>query len=95
MKVFGRGESGASWPPFRVSAGTLAIWGVVLLAVLVAYRDVWPWLLTEWRDNPYYSHGALVPVLSLFLIWLSRRRATSWLGSRLSARSSSRSARSS
>jgi len=49
------------------------VWGGVLLALVVAYRDVWPWLFTEWRDNPYYTHGILVPLLSLFLIWRGRQ----------------------
>jgi len=83
FNVFTRGDSTGSRGPTRISVSTLAIWVVVLLAVLIAYRDMWPWLLTEWRDNPYYSHGALVPVLSIFLIWHRRealdvRRPSNW-----------------
>jgi exosortase len=67
----------------RPSPTTLVVCAGVVLAVLIAYRDVWPWLLSEWRDNPYYSHGVLVPLLSLFLAWRSRavlaaRRPSNW-----------------
>jgi exosortase len=67
----------------RPSPTTIAVALGVVLALLLAYRDVWPWLLSEWRDNPYYSHGVLVPLLSLFLVWRSRaaiaaRRPSNW-----------------
>ncbi len=66
------------------SLGPAALAGAIVLAVGVAYRDVWPWLLSEWRDNPYYTHGVLVPLLSLFLVWRARDalalRAPSLLG---------------
>lgn len=81
-KVFTRDEDGGR-RLFGLPLPTLALWTGVALAVLVTYRDLWPWLLTEWRDNPYYSHGVLVPLLSLFLLWRSRdalalRRPSNW-----------------
>lgn len=54
------------------SPTTIAVTIGVILAVVIAYRDVWPWLISEWQDNPYYSHGVLVPLLSLFLVWRAR-----------------------
>src|SRR3954453_19737811 len=82
-KSFPRGAGGGAAGPLGLPASVLAIWGAVLLVVVIAYRDVWPWLLTEWRDNPYYSHGILVPLLSLFLIWhrraaLAKRSSSNW-----------------
>ena len=67
----------------RPSPTTIAVIVGVVLAVLLAYRDVWPWLIHEWQNNPYYSHGALVPLLSLFLFWrarnaLEQRGASNW-----------------
>src|SRR3954454_21132774 len=56
----------------RPSRNTIIVFTGVLLALLVTYRDVWPWLIHEWQYNPYYSHGALVPLLSLFLVWRAR-----------------------
>ena len=61
-KSFPRGAGGGAAGPLGLPTSVLAIWGAVLLVVVIAYRDVWPWLLTEWRDNPYYSHGVLVPL---------------------------------
>jgi exosortase len=85
LKGFTRGPDGNLGAPWLggLSLTALAVWGGVLLAVAVAYRDVWPWLLAEWRDNPYYSHGPLVPLLALFLIWrgrnaLASRRPSNW-----------------
>jgi exosortase len=85
LKGFTRGPDGNLGAPWLggLSLTALAVWGGVLLAVAVAYRDVWPWLLAEWRDNPYYSHGPLVPLLALFLIWrgrnaLANRRPSNW-----------------
>ncbi|HEY7062730.1 MAG TPA: exosortase/archaeosortase family protein [Chloroflexota bacterium] len=65
-----------SWSVVGTAAG-------VILALALAYRDVWPWLIDEWQKNPYYSHGALVPLLSLFLVWqgrgaLAARRPSNW-----------------
>ena len=67
----------------RPSRNALLVFAGVVLALLVTYRDVWPWLIHEWRDNPYYSHGMLVPLLSLFLIWrgrdaLAQRTTDNW-----------------
>jgi exosortase len=67
----------------RPSRNTLLVLAGVVVALLVTYRDIWPWLINEWHYNPYYSHGALVPLLSLFLVWrsrdaLARRSASNW-----------------
>jgi exosortase len=85
LNAFTRGPDGNPRAPWLagLSLTALAVWGGVLLAVAIAYRDVWPWLLAEWRDNPYYSHGPLVPLLALFLIWrgrnaLASRRPSNW-----------------
>lgn len=47
---------------------------LTLLALLVAlYWKVLPPLVTQWWDDPNYSHGFLVPLFGLYLVW--RRRA--------------------
>ncbi len=49
--------------------------GVALLiaAVLVLYYRVFAKLVFDWYDLPDYSHGFLVPLFSLFLLWDRRR----------------------
>jgi exosortase len=49
---------------------------IVLLAVTlaVAYWPVFPGLVAQWWNEPEYSHGFLIPVISAWLIW-SRRDA--------------------
>lgn len=50
------------------------------------YRDSLIFLFDRWIGNEDYSHGLLVPVVSLFLAWQARHRiaaagiASSWLG---------------
>jgi exosortase len=77
------GSSSSTAALSRSTATMLAVWAGVVVAVALAYRDLWPWLMAEWKDNPYYSHGILVPLLSAFLIWRSRgalahRAASNW-----------------
>lgn len=30
---------------------------------------VYIWLFTSWEINPFYSHGILIPIISVFLFW--------------------------
>lgn len=59
---------GLAQPRIRGLAGALAL-AALLLAL---YWKVLPALVTQWWDDPNYSHGFLVPLFSLYLIW--RRR---------------------
>lgn len=50
----------------------LILWGVALVAICWVY---WPALVEmydRWESDPRYSHGFLVPVFSLFLLWYRR-----------------------
>ena len=61
---------------------------LVLLPLLVTllYWSIVRDLATDWWDDPNYSHGFLVPVLSAYYVWESRERLQrlaprgSWLG---------------
>ncbi|MGA2369658.1 MAG: exosortase A [Candidatus Korobacteraceae bacterium] len=47
--------------------------GLLLVAVLILlYASVLKLLVYQWYNDPDYSHGFLVPVLSAFLIWQRR-----------------------
>ncbi len=55
--------------------------GPVLLGILLAGSVLWAFSPTlaemeqRWREDPHYSHGYLVPVFALALLWLRRDQA--------------------
>jgi exosortase len=62
----------------------LIVAGVLLVA---AYWDLFSYFWIEWnKDHGYYSHGPLVPLITLFMVWANRKRMAlvkmraSWLG---------------
>jgi exosortase len=69
---------------------TVRVWplGVLLCAAFFyCYRDVFAFLVAEWSTNDVYSHGFLIPAISLFLVWERRemlrttpRGAAPWRG---------------
>lgn len=61
-------RSQESWANVRVGAWLL----VALLALL--YWPILQKLVTDWWDDPNYSHGFLVPVFSGYLIWQRRAK---------------------
>lgn len=82
MNVLTNGElpKAAGVPPsftLRVALAALLLW--VLLAGL--YPTILRDLVSEWWDDPNYSHGFLVPIFSGVLVWL-RRRELAALGSK-------------
>ena len=52
---------------FKYGAGVLAA-GIFLLL----YFQTFKWLLDSWLYDPFYSHGFIVPVISLVMIWWKR-----------------------
>ena len=70
-------ETEAVSPPIEESAERanppVLLWvlcGVLVAALAVAYRGVWPWLLLEWRTDLNADGGYLIPPLAVFLIWM-------------------------
>lgn len=49
----------------------VAIPVIVIFAILT--WPVWRWLWEEWWANDYYSHGILIPPVSLFLVYMRFR----------------------
>lgn len=49
-------------------------WGTAALAVLVAllYKDIFAALVRQWWNDPNFSHGFFVPLLSAYLAWERR-----------------------
>jgi hypothetical protein len=71
---------------FRTDAEALA--AAILLSSLVTllYWSIARDMAVDWRDDPNYSHGLLVPIFSAYLVWQERERLRalplrgSWLG---------------
>lgn len=51
------------------------LWGLAMLLIGVSFYPTLEWLVTTWVGSPHYSHGALVPLVSLFLAWRLEHRA--------------------
>jgi len=65
---------GAAVPVWRPSINLVVLISLVLLLSTVPFLRgldlMWGW----WMDRPEYSHGILMPVLAVFLIWQQRDR---------------------
>lgn len=62
-------------PRERAQPGVAGLAAALLLAglLLALYWKIIPALVLQWWDDPNYTHGFLVPLFSLYLVW--RRRA--------------------
>lgn len=51
-------------------------WQALVLLPLIAwlYAKVIPALVDDWWNDPNFSHGFLVPLFSIFLVWQDRKR---------------------
>lgn len=58
----------------RHSTFTLAALAILGAAALWAYWTTLEKIATRWADDPQYSHGYLVPVFAVYLLWLRRER---------------------
>jgi exosortase len=47
----------------------IASTGLIGILLLALFYPTLKWLLGEWLGNDYYSHGPLVPLISVFLAW--------------------------
>jgi len=53
----------------RDVAGGIVIFGLVMLL----FWSTFTWLVYNWLNNSYYSHGFLVPLVSAFFLWRRRQ----------------------
>jgi exosortase len=64
----------------------IAFIAILAVAGLWSYLTTLGAVATRWSDDPQYSHGYLVPLFALYLLWLRRDRLngqawrTNWLG---------------
>lgn len=59
--------------PIAESRRGLAWAAIVGALVLVLYFPTLRWLAMTWMQDPYYSHGWLIPPVFAFLVWQRRR----------------------
>lgn len=64
--------------------GPALVGAAVAASLLLAWWTTLVWMAGRWGTDPFYSHGPLVPVVSLALLWSARRRFV--LDPRVSAR---------
>ena len=49
--------------------------GICLVLVGWLYLPIFKWWFDKWwADESYYSHGILIPPISLFIVWLKREK---------------------
>ena len=46
---------------------------IIFGLLLFVYADNLKWLWSRWMENPNYSHGPLIPLISLFVIFQKRK----------------------
>jgi len=65
-------------PPHREAepGGSRHYWefGVLGLLLLGLYSSVLRHLLAQWGNDPNFSHGFIVPLFSIFVVWQERKR---------------------
>lgn len=47
---------------------------VLVLLLIICYYDIFYNMSLQWLDDPNYSHGFLVPVLSIYYVWQNRNQ---------------------
>jgi exosortase len=52
----------------------LGLGALLALLLAAAYGTTLAWLAGRWQSDPFYSHGPLVPFVSLYLLWSRRSR---------------------
>ncbi len=53
-------------------AGRIVLWGGLALLCALTYFSIGQHLYGDWINDPNYSHGLLVPLISAYFIWQKR-----------------------
>jgi exosortase len=57
----------------KESANHSRLNALIFLATILLFAPTWFWLGEAWWSDPYYSHGPLVLLASLYFAWTQRR----------------------
>ena len=52
---------------------TIIVSVFIIILLFFIYWPTFRWLVNTWLSNDYYSHGFLIPVVSVFIIWTKRQ----------------------
>ena len=58
----------------RLSKYQLVFFAILFLAIAGIYADIFQGLYLDWMDDPNYSHGLLVPLISGYFVWQQRQK---------------------
>ena len=50
---------------------------ILFIGTILVFAPTWVWLGQAWLSDPYYSHGPLVLIVSLYFAWTQRHVITS------------------
>ncbi len=51
---------------------------IIFVGIIIAfYYNTIGWLVESWLYNPYYSHGFIIPIISMYVIWSMRKELSS------------------
>ena len=58
----------------QISKYQIILFAVLILAIIGVYAGIFQNLYLAWMDDPNYSHGLLVPIISGYFIWQQREK---------------------
>ena len=59
---------------YQLSKYHLVLFVVLILGIVGIYAEILQGLYSDWMNDPNYSHGLLVPIISGYFIWQQRDR---------------------
>lgn len=58
----------------QLSKYQLGLFAVLVLGIIGIYAGIFQDLYFSWMDDPNYSHGLLVPLISAYFVWQQRQK---------------------
>lgn len=58
----------------QMSKSQVVLFSILILAIAGIYAGIFQDLYFDWMDDPNYSHGLLVPFISIYFVWQQRQK---------------------